>query len=56
MNFTQWDFIKRYSRSKIIRRRRGDIGRKTSNRGIRNGGIVSSFSIGWEKRSPYQKR
>ncbi len=25
MNFTQWDFIKRYSRRKIIRRRRGKL-------------------------------
>jgi hypothetical protein len=37
MNFTQWDFITRHSRRKIIRGGRGNLGRKTSNRGIRNG-------------------
>ncbi|TRU11502.1 MAG: hypothetical protein EWV60_07480 [Microcystis sp. Msp_OC_L_20101000_S702] len=37
MNFTQWDFIKRYSRSKIIRRRRGKLVEKHQIEGLETG-------------------
>jgi hypothetical protein len=37
MNFTQWDFIKRYSRSKIIRRRRGKLVEKHQIEGLERG-------------------
>ncbi|MCZ8117742.1 MAG: hypothetical protein O9295_06655 [Microcystis sp. LE18-22.4A] len=40
MNFTQWDFIKRYSRSKIIRRRRGKLVEKHQIEGLERGYIV----------------
>jgi hypothetical protein len=43
MNFTQWDFIKRYSRSKIIRRRRGKLVEKHQIEGLETGYSVGFF-------------
>ena len=43
MNFTQWDFIKRYSRSKIIRRRRGKLVEKHQIEGLETGYSVEFF-------------
>ncbi len=43
MNFTQWDFIKRYSRSKIIRRRRGKLVEKHQIEGLERGYSVEFF-------------
>ncbi|MFY7932707.1 MAG: hypothetical protein ACOVO7_08795 [Microcystis aeruginosa] len=43
MNFTQWDFIKRYSRRKIIRRRRGKLVEKHQIEGLETGYSVGFF-------------
>ncbi len=43
MNFTQWDFIKRYSRRKIIRRRRGKLVEKHQIEGLETGYSVEFF-------------
>ena len=45
MNFTQWDFIKRYSRSKIIRRRRGKLVEKHQIEGLETGYSVEFFNM-----------
>ncbi len=43
MNFTQWDFIKRYSRRKIIRRRRVKLVEKHQIEGLETGYSVGFF-------------